>query len=66
VLKLVEREREGELIDKGLLKNILDIFIEVRGACGWAGLSLGAMCPRFQGALGSGCGGFEGGGRGAA
>lgn len=29
VLKQVEREREGELIDKALLKNILDIFIEV-------------------------------------
>lgn len=29
VLKLIEREREGELIDKALLKNILDIFIEV-------------------------------------
>lgn len=29
VLKLVEREREGELIDKTLVKNILDIFIEV-------------------------------------
>lgn len=32
VLKLIEREREGELIDKMLLKNILDIFIEVRVA----------------------------------
>ena len=29
VLKLIEREREGELIDKTLVKNILDIFIEV-------------------------------------
>lgn len=29
VLKLIEREREGELIDKMLLKNILDIYIEV-------------------------------------
>ncbi|WIA23649.1 hypothetical protein OEZ85_000353 [Tetradesmus obliquus] len=29
VLKLIEREREGELIDKMMLKNILDIFIEV-------------------------------------
>eukprot|EP00879_Flechtneria_rotunda_P010711 GHRR01011193.1.p1 GENE.GHRR01011193.1~~GHRR01011193.1.p1 ORF type:complete len:707 (+),score=276.31 GHRR01011193.1:915-3035(+) len=29
VLKLIEREREGELIDKTLLKHILDIFIEV-------------------------------------
>eukprot|EP00775_Hariotina_reticulata_P008401 gene8401-8585_t len=29
VLKLIEREREGELIEKTLLKNILDIFIEV-------------------------------------
>jgi hypothetical protein len=28
VLKLIEREREGELIDKAVLKNILDIFIE--------------------------------------
>jgi hypothetical protein len=32
VLKLIEREREGELIDKMMLKNILDIFIEVRPA----------------------------------
>lgn len=32
VLKLIEREREGELIDRTLVKNILDIFIEVR-AC---------------------------------
>jgi cullin 1 len=29
VQKLIEREREGELIDKTLVKNILDIFIEV-------------------------------------
>lgn len=29
VLKLIEREREGELIDKVLVRNILDIFIEV-------------------------------------
>jgi hypothetical protein len=31
VLRLIEREREGELIDRALVKNILDIFIEVRG-----------------------------------
>lgn len=31
VLKLIEREREGELIDRALVKNILDIFLEVRG-----------------------------------
>jgi cullin 1 len=29
LLKLVEREREGELVDKALAKNVLDIFIEV-------------------------------------
>lgn len=29
VLRLVEREREGELVDRALVKNILDIFIEV-------------------------------------
>ena len=29
VLRLVEREREGELVDRALAKNILDIFIEV-------------------------------------
>lgn len=29
VLRLIEREREGELIDRALVKNILDIFIEV-------------------------------------
>lgn len=33
VLRLIEREREGELIDKTLVKNILDIFIEVRCRC---------------------------------
>jgi hypothetical protein len=34
LLRLIEREREGELIDRALVKNILDIFIEVRG---WRG-----------------------------
>ncbi|MEW5307923.1 MAG: hypothetical protein WDW36_010291 [Sanguina aurantia] len=29
LLKLVEREREGELVDRALVKNILGIFIEV-------------------------------------
>lgn len=29
VLRSIEREREGELIDRALVKNILDIFIEV-------------------------------------
>jgi len=29
LLRLVEREREGELVDKALAKNVLDIFIEV-------------------------------------
>ena len=29
VLSLIEKEREGELVDKTLLKNILSIFIEV-------------------------------------
>lgn len=29
LLKLVEREREGELVDRALIKNILGIFIEV-------------------------------------
>lgn len=29
VLRLVEREREGELVDRALVKNILDIFLEV-------------------------------------
>lgn len=44
VLKLIEREREGELIDRALVKNILDIFMEVgrQRRRGWAG----------------GCGGF--------
>ncbi|KIY98613.1 Cullin-1 [Monoraphidium neglectum] len=32
VLKLIEREREGELIDRALVKNILDIFIEQQPA----------------------------------
>jgi len=30
LLRQIERERDGDLIDKALLKNILDIFIEVR------------------------------------
>ena len=29
VLAMVEREREGEQIDRALLKNVLDIFIAV-------------------------------------
>lgn len=29
VLRLIERERDGELVDKALIKNILGIFIEV-------------------------------------
>lgn len=29
LLRLVEREREGELVDRALIKNILGIFIEV-------------------------------------
>lgn len=29
VLKLIERERESELIDRPLVKNILGIFLEV-------------------------------------
>ncbi|GAX75998.1 hypothetical protein CEUSTIGMA_g3441.t1 [Chlamydomonas eustigma] len=29
ILRLIEREREGELIDRTLIKNILSIFIEV-------------------------------------
>jgi hypothetical protein len=39
VLKQIEREREGELIDKALLKNILDIFIEVCGVVVWRGVA---------------------------
>ncbi len=29
VLLLVEREREGELVDRALIKNILGIYIEL-------------------------------------
>mmetsp|Transcript_11025 Transcript_11025/g.19100 ORF Transcript_11025/g.19100 Transcript_11025/m.19100 type:complete len:748 (-) Transcript_11025:342-2585(-) len=29
LLRLIERERDGELVDRGLIKNILGIFIEV-------------------------------------
>lgn len=29
LLRLIEREREGELVDRALIKNILGIFIEV-------------------------------------
>jgi hypothetical protein len=42
VLKLIEREREGELIDRALVKNILGIFIEVRCAPGLLLPCLGA------------------------
>lgn len=28
-MRLIEREREGELVDRALIKNILGIFIEV-------------------------------------
>jgi cullin 1 len=31
LLRQIERERDGDMIDRSLLKNILDIFIEV----GW-------------------------------
>ncbi|GFH22359.1 CULLIN_2 domain-containing protein, partial [Haematococcus lacustris] len=31
VLRLVDKEREGELVDRALIKNILGIFIEVGG-----------------------------------
>lgn len=30
LLRLIERERDGELVDRALIKNILSIFIEVR------------------------------------
>ena len=29
ILQLIEKEREGDQIDRALLKNVLDIFIEV-------------------------------------
>ena len=29
ILKAVEKEREGDQVDRALLKNVLDIFIEV-------------------------------------
>lgn len=29
ILKAIEREREGDQVDRALLKNVLDIFIEV-------------------------------------
>lgn len=29
LLRQIERERDGDMIDRSLLKNILDIFIEV-------------------------------------
>ena len=35
VLGLIQKEREGELIERTLIKNILGIFIEVGG--GWGG-----------------------------
>lgn len=30
LIKLIECERDGELVDRALIKNILGIFIEVR------------------------------------
>jgi len=51
VLKLIEREREGELIDRALVKNILDIFIEVGG---WGWVEVGG----WLGWLGGGVDGF--------
>jgi hypothetical protein len=37
LLRQIERERDGDMIDRSLLKNILDIFIEVGWGCGcWA------------------------------
>jgi hypothetical protein len=37
LLRLIEREREGELVDRALIKNILGIFIEV-GLMGVGGM----------------------------
>jgi hypothetical protein len=36
LLRLIERERDGEIVDRALIKNILDIFLEVghRPGCG--------------------------------
>ena len=36
VLMMVEKEREGELIDRSLVKNILGIYIEVGRGCAGA------------------------------
>jgi cullin 1 len=37
ILKLIESEREGEQVDKALLKNVLGIFQEVRRGGGGGG-----------------------------
>lgn len=52
LLKQIEKERDGELIDRALLRNILDIFIEVceRGGellvCGCVFVGRGGMGSR--------------------
>jgi hypothetical protein len=48
LLRQIERERDGDMIDRSLLKNILDIFIEV---CLWlrqVGLEVEQGCVTRQ------------------
>jgi hypothetical protein len=52
VLMMVEKEREGELVDRSLVKNILGIYIEVRE--GWATSGARARVPGGASQLG-GC-----------
>ena len=36
ILAAIEQERDGEQIDRSLLKNVLGIFIEVRASSSWS------------------------------
>lgn len=56
LLRQIERERDGDLIDKALLKNILDIFIEVRvGALSVTRVVVVVVCGCVWGAGVWGC-----------
>lgn len=47
ILADIEREREGDQIDKALLKNVLEIFIEVRSPCISHRVARPAVLPAF-------------------
>ena len=47
ILELIEKEREGEQIERLLLKNVLDIFMVVGPACPVGPTSAGSCLSCF-------------------